>query len=91
MRGHFLRSCCVLVVGFVLLIDASTASPAPAKLPTALPEEVGMNAAILRQIDRVVADALAAKKMPGCVVTIGRRGKIVVLKATSGSSPSGSR
>ena len=40
-----------------------------------------MNAEHLRQIDAVVEEALAAGRMPGCVVTAGRRGKIVHLKA----------
>ena len=35
----------------------------------------------LARIDDIVAQGLAEKRMPGCVVCIGRRGKIVLLKA----------
>src|SRR5262245_59839186 len=35
----------------------------------------------LARIDDIVAEGLAEKRMPGCVVCIGRRGKIVMLKA----------
>jgi CubicO group peptidase (beta-lactamase class C family) len=52
-----------------------------AGLPRAEPAEVGMDAARLGQIDELVAEGIAAKKMPGCVVCVGRRGKIVLLKA----------
>src|SRR5688572_5189973 len=35
----------------------------------------------LARIDAIVAEGLAEKRMPGCVVCIGRQGKIVLLKA----------
>ena len=54
---------------------------AAAGLPHVEPAEVGMDAGRLAQIDNLVVDGIAAKKMPGCVVCIGRRGKIVLLKA----------
>ena len=40
-----------------------------------------MDAEHLAHIDELVAEGLAEKKMPGCVICIGRRGKIVMLKA----------
>lgn len=40
-----------------------------------------MDTAALAQIDALVATGIAEKKMPGCVVCVGRRGKIVLLKA----------
>jgi uncharacterized protein YbbC (DUF1343 family)/CubicO group peptidase (beta-lactamase class C family) len=54
---------------------------APPGLPRATPQSVGMDAAKLREIDDEVARALAEKKMPGCVVAIGRHGRLVLLKA----------
>lgn len=51
------------------------------RLPRGRPQEVGIRARHLDQIDHVVAEALKAKRMPGCVVAIGRRGKVVFLKA----------
>src|SRR3954452_2203246 len=52
-----------------------------ADLPQATPESVGMDSAHLTRIDAIVAEGLAEKRMPGCVVCIGRRGKIVMLEA----------
>jgi uncharacterized protein YbbC (DUF1343 family)/CubicO group peptidase (beta-lactamase class C family) len=52
-----------------------------AGLPEAAPEAVGMDSGHLARIDEIVAQGLAEKRMPGCVVCIGRRGKIVMLKA----------
>lgn len=54
---------------------------AAAGLPHAKPEEAGLDSAQLARIDGIVAQGLADKRMPGCVVCIGRRGKIVLLKA----------
>jgi uncharacterized protein YbbC (DUF1343 family) len=45
------------------------------------PEEAGMDPAKLAQIDAVVDEGLRAKNMPGCVVAIGRQGKLVLLRA----------
>ena len=50
-------------------------------LPHARPEEAGMDNAHLARIDEIVAQGIGEKKMPGCVVCIGRQGKIVLLKA----------
>ena len=52
-----------------------------ADLPAVDPESVGMDSKHLARIDDLVAEGLADKKMPGCVVCIGRQGKIVFLKA----------
>ena len=50
-------------------------------LPIAAPQAVGMNAAKLDQIDALVAADIAAKKLPGAVVLVGHKGKIVFRKA----------
>ncbi|MBK6749657.1 MAG: DUF1343 domain-containing protein [Acidobacteria bacterium] len=50
-------------------------------LPVALPQAVGMNAAKLAQIDALVEADIAAKKLPGAVVLVGHKGKIVFRKA----------
>ncbi len=54
---------------------------AAAGLPHAEPAAVGMDGAHLARIDDIVAEGLAQRRMPGCVVCIGRRGQIVLLKA----------
>ncbi|MGB7200790.1 MAG: exo-beta-N-acetylmuramidase NamZ domain-containing protein [Pyrinomonadaceae bacterium] len=50
-------------------------------LPVAKPESVGMNAAKLAQIDELVAQDIKDKKLPGAVVLVGHKGKIVFRKA----------
>lgn len=50
-------------------------------LPVAAPGSVGMNAEKLAQIDAIVNGDIADKKMPGAVVIVGRKGKIVYRKA----------
>jgi len=73
----FLR---VLAISTVSLV--STASyPAEALLPLLPPAEAGMSAEKLAEIDELVETALAEKKMPGCVVLVGRRAGVVYRKA----------
>ncbi|MDR0870189.1 MAG: DUF1343 domain-containing protein [Planctomycetaceae bacterium] len=55
-------------------------SAAAAPLPKVEPASAGLDAATLALIDKHVEDAIAAKRMPGCVVCIGRTGKIGFLK-----------
>jgi CubicO group peptidase (beta-lactamase class C family) len=50
-------------------------------LPAAPPNTVGMNAARLNQIDALVEKDIADKKLPGAVVVVGHKGKIVYRKA----------
>ncbi len=50
-------------------------------LPVATPASVGMSAEKLAQIDAIINGDIADKKMPGAVVIIGRKGKIVYRKA----------
>jgi uncharacterized protein YbbC (DUF1343 family) len=65
----------VIVLGFSGLRGAS------AQLPVVEPAEVGLDATRLARIDELVAEGIAEKRMPGCVVCIGRQGKIAWLKA----------
>src|SRR5687767_10875978 len=50
-------------------------------LPLAAPHSVGMNAAKLNQIEQLVNADIAGKKLPGAVVIVGHKGKIVYRKA----------
>ena len=71
-------------VAFLMLVALSypvTGSAAPPKLPQASPADAGMDAATLAKIDGLVESSLAAGNMPGCVVEVGRHGKVVFLKA----------
>lgn len=71
---------------FALLILAALFNPAcvfsaPPHLPLVKPAEAGMDATALATIDAQVARSLKAGQMPGCVVAIGRHGKIAFFKA----------
>jgi CubicO group peptidase (beta-lactamase class C family) len=74
---NFLSGFPLLLVG----LGAAAAEPAAVRLPHVTPAEAGLNAEKLQQIDAIVQDGLDQKKMPGCVVLVGRRDKIVLLKA----------
>ncbi len=70
----------------ILLIFAANAEPSrafatPPHLPLAQPADVGMDAAKLSTIDDQVAQVLKAGRAPGCVIAIGRHGKIAFLRA----------
>lgn len=66
---------------FVALCITRLAVAAPPQLAMAAPDDVGLDAAQLKFIDAAVADEIAAKRLPGCVVLIGRQGQIAFLKA----------
>ncbi|MDQ3324041.1 MAG: beta-lactamase family protein, partial [Acidobacteriota bacterium] len=63
-----------LLTGYCSLLTAQT-------LPFAAPQTVGMSAAKLNQIDALVSKDIADKKLPGAVVLVGHKGKIVYRKA----------
>ncbi len=50
-------------------------------LPVVAPASVGMNAAKLNQIEGLVNKDIADKKLPGAVVLVGHKGKVVYRKA----------
>jgi uncharacterized protein YbbC (DUF1343 family)/CubicO group peptidase (beta-lactamase class C family) len=67
---------------FILIIFVfSTALANGQGLPVVLPQAAGMSGEKLNQIDAIVEKDIADKKLPGAVVLIGRRGKIVYRKA----------
>ena len=65
----------------LLVLWLLIANPVVAGLPLAEPDSVGLDAQQLQRIDAIVAEGLNEKKMPGCVVCVGRHGKIAFLKA----------
>lgn len=50
-------------------------------LPRAVPESVGMRSTHLAYLDEIVAQGLEDERMPGCVIAVGYKGKLVLLKA----------
>ena len=77
VRNSFGR--CLLGLPLLLLLAVPTDTTAG--LPMAEPAAVGLDGSRLQRIDEIVAEGLAQKKMPGCVVCVGRHGKIAFLKA----------
>ena len=76
----------ILRCGFLLLIAlflyaANVSSVTAQGLPVAAPQTIGMSAEKLNQIDALVEKDIADKKLPGAVVVIGHKGKIVYRKA----------
>lgn len=51
------------------------------RLPRVQPEAVGMRSDHLKHIDKIVAEGLRRKLMPGCVVLLARDQRVVFLKA----------
>ena len=64
-----------------IAIALSAALSLAADLPRAEPHEVGLSAERLAAIDDIVARGIRDGEMPGCVVAIGRKGKLAFLKA----------
>ncbi len=67
------------LIGVLLAFVVTTDSVAG--LPMAEPDTVGLDAQKLDGINEIVAEGLGEKKMPGCVVCVGRHGKIAFFKA----------
>ena len=72
-----------LVLNAIVLLTPQSASAQVSStgLETATPESVGMRSDRLQRIDRIVEQGLARKNMPGAVVLIARKGKVVFHKA----------
>jgi uncharacterized protein YbbC (DUF1343 family)/CubicO group peptidase (beta-lactamase class C family) len=66
----------VACLGMLLLCGQASAA-----LPRVAPETVGLDPQKLTAMEAVIAEGIAEKKMPGCVVCIGRHGKIAWLRA----------
>lgn len=75
--ANFLFSSLRLCVSAVICSAAASAQG----LPLATPASVGMNAEQLNQIEQLVNADIADKKLPGAVVIVGHKGKIVYRKA----------
>ncbi|MCX8160840.1 MAG: beta-lactamase family protein [Candidatus Saccharicenans sp.] len=72
MKGRVLRKALI----FLVLVRALSLS-AEVRLPTARPEEVGMDSRRLGRVDEVIARALERGDFPGAVLLVTRHGKIV--------------
>lgn len=75
-----MKNFATLLCGLIFASAAGIVSAA-APLPSATPQAVGMRDGISADIDRAVEGELAKKNLPGCVVVVGRHGKIVHRRA----------
>ncbi|MCL2304481.1 MAG: DUF1343 domain-containing protein [Planctomycetaceae bacterium] len=66
---------------FLVEILLCSASHSATRLPEVAAKDAGLRPEILAFIDGEVEKAIANKQMPGCVVAIGRQGKLAFLKA----------
>ncbi|HEX8638321.1 MAG TPA: serine hydrolase, partial [Pyrinomonadaceae bacterium] len=82
-----LRFCVFAGISFVFCLLFVSFANAQG-LPIAAPQTVGMSAAKLNQIDALVNKDIADKKLPGAVVIVGHKGKIVYRKAFGNRSVS---
>ncbi|MCO6455113.1 MAG: serine hydrolase [Pirellulaceae bacterium] len=80
-RNNWTRSCFLLAAALLAAVLAGRADAAPPGLPRAAPEDVQMDGGTLDEIDRVVEQGIARGNLPGCVVLVGRQGKIVFWRA----------
>ena len=78
--GNVIRSLAKVFCTFYFLLFTFYFASGQA-LPVAPPQSVGMNALKLNQIDALVAADIKDKKLPGAVVLVGHKGKIVFRKA----------
>lgn len=70
-----------LLTLFSLFLCVSAVKIPAQGLPVVKPEDVGMNSAKLDQIETVVKADIEKKMLPGAVVIVGHKGKIVYRKA----------
>ncbi len=66
----------IIVIWTSSLLTTAYATP-----PVATPDAAGLRSETLLQMEPLIAQAIEEKKLPGCVVAIGRKGHLVWLKA----------
>lgn len=64
-----------------LAAQANSAQLRSPRIPLVAPDQVGLSAAQLQKIHPLVEEGIRQGKMPGCVVCVGRHGKIAYLEA----------
>jgi CubicO group peptidase (beta-lactamase class C family) len=64
-----------------LKAGTGVSTPSLSRLKYSLPESVGMNSTILKQIDNIALEAIAYAATPGCQVLVVKDGTVVVEKA----------
>ena len=73
-----LRACMILGLNAFTILVTTTCC---AELPLVAPSTVGMNGRVLKRIETVFEEGLSDGEMAGCVVCVGRGGRIAFLEA----------
>jgi|Deesub1362B_J571_1020462.scaffolds.fasta_scaffold03914_3 CubicO group peptidase (beta-lactamase class C family) len=71
----------MFLLGWLLLISLGTSRGMGQPLPFARPEEVGMSSERLQRVDVVIQKAIEDEDIPGAVLLVARKGRIVYRKA----------
>lgn len=69
------------IAAIVFLVILSSVTFSATRLPEVSPEDAGLSSETLAFIDTEIDKAIQEKKMPGCVVAIGRKNQLACLKA----------
>ena len=65
----------------IIFAPFASSQQSVANLPTIVPQQIGLDGQHLQLIDGIVQQEIEKKRLPGCVVVIGRRGAIAFAKA----------
>jgi CubicO group peptidase (beta-lactamase class C family) len=79
-QGHVMKSIDAAAIAAAILCF-SFAAQAADPLPRAKPEEVGMSSERLALIDKALTAEIASGQIPGAVLAVARRGKLVYFEA----------
>jgi CubicO group peptidase (beta-lactamase class C family) len=80
MRMGLLRRM-VSVLGCAIIPAITAASGSDIPLPKAAPEEVGVSSARLARIGAALKEDVEAGRIPGAVIAVARRGKLILFEA----------
>jgi len=72
---------CLYMLALTFICVVFLAPTTSAQLPQSSPATVGMSAGSLSRLDRVIAESIEKKELPGAVVLVARRGRVVWRKA----------
>ena len=72
-----IRALCLALMALLLALPAGATDP----LPRAKPESIGMSSARLARIGEVLRADIERGRIPGAVVAIARKGKLVYFDA----------
>ncbi|MDZ4852493.1 MAG: DUF1343 domain-containing protein [Pirellulaceae bacterium] len=81
MNRDLKASCFMLTFVCSLTVIVGAGISTAHELQIASPEDCGMNSDRLVSIEKLINEAIDDKKLPGCVVCVGRLGKIAYLKS----------